>query len=462
MKRHRTHRSGPDNSEFADGGLSRKVLVALLVALPMLATIGYGATDMWAFMPLALLTALIIVLWTAVGLKQGSILLSSSPLQLPLVALILLGLIQLLPLGGTVESGLLAMPAVSTLSLDPYSTRFFTIRLVLLLVFFSASLTFLGGKTALKRTAVAVVIFGALMAFAGILQRLASPDAIYGMRLTPQAIPFGPFVNQHHFAAFMEMTGGVTLGLLLGDVVERNKKGLLLIALILMFIAVSMTGSRGGMISTLGVAAFGLFAHFYLGRRKEPATDGRSFGLRAAAVAAVVLMVAAVSVLLLSGADPLARGLGIQSGQADVTSGRTHFWWVALKIFSDNPIIGAGFDAFGVAFSRYDTWNGLFRVEQAHNDYLQTLADGGLLAFACVLAFIFLFLKRALAVIKTSTSPSRRSIAVGAMAGCIGILIHSFLDFPLRTPSNAFFFLLLVTMATVPLGDERNSPKVTD
>ena len=47
------------------------------------------------------------------------------------------------------------------------------------------------------------------MAFFGILQRLAHPEGIYGFRETPQAIPFGPFVNQHHFAAFMEMTSGV-------------------------------------------------------------------------------------------------------------------------------------------------------------------------------------------------------------------------------------------------------------
>jgi O-antigen ligase len=63
-----------------------------------------------------------------------------------------------------------------------------------------------------------------------------------------------------------------------------------------------------------------------------------------------------------------------------VTSGRSHFWGVAWQVFLANPIIGAGLDAFGVAYPKYDNWNGQFRVEQAHNDYLQILADAGILA----------------------------------------------------------------------------------
>ena len=88
------------------------------------------------------------------------------------------------------------------------------------------------------------------------------------------------------------------------------------------------------------------------------------------------VVIAAAGVLFLSGADPLVRGTGLRGGKGDVTSGRMHFWSVAWQIFLEHPIAGAGFDAFGVAFTRLDTWNGYFRVEQAHNDYLQMLADG--------------------------------------------------------------------------------------
>src|SRR5690606_17649608 len=118
------------------------------------------------------------------------------------------------------------------------------------------------------------------------------------------------------------------------------------------------------------------------------------------------------------------------------SSGRLHFWSIAFKIFLANPVIGSGFDAFGVAFTRYDTWNGMFRVEQAHNDYLQILAEGGVLGLTCVLAFVVLLFQNGLANIARATG-FRRDAAIGAMAGCFGVLLHSFFDFPLRTPSNA-------------------------
>ena len=109
----------------------------------------------------------------------------------------------------------------------------------------------------------------------------------------------------------------------------------------------------------------------------------------------------------------------------------------------DHPILGAGYDAFGVAFTRYDTWNGVFRIEQAHNDYLQALADAGIAGFVYVAAFIFWLFKKGFGVIAEATDLFRSSSSVGALAGCFGILIHSFFDFPLRTPVNAFLFLLM-------------------
>jgi O-antigen ligase len=426
-----------------------KAAVVLIAAIPMLAMAGYGAVDVWSLIPLSVLTIILLVLWTTDGIKRDEFRFSGSSLQIPLLTLIGLGCIQLLPLGG---SGA-AEPGVSSLSLDAFATRIFTIRLFLLFLFFAATLTFLNGKRRVQRIVTAVIIFGSLMAFVGILQKLTSPEAIYGLRPTPQAIPFGPFVNQHHFAAFMEMTIGLTLGMLLGGSVARDKKPFYLIALVLMAIAVVMTGSRGGMVGVFATASFVLITAYAALRSSR--TQGGNSGLKIALGAAAVLIAAVGGVLFLSGADPLVRGIGLDGARADVTSGRMHFWSVAWQIFLENPLIGAGFDAFGVAFTKFDTWNGYFRVEQAHNDYLQMLTDGGVLAFACVAAFIFLLFRRGVVVIRNSTSPGRRSAAIGALAGCIGILVHSFFDFPLRTVSNSYFFLLLAAVATVSLGDER-------
>ena len=58
------------------------------------------------------------------------------------------------------------------------------------------------------------------------------------MRETSGARPFGPFVNQHHFATFMQMTGGLALALLFGKKAGREQKILLAAAIVVMAFAV--------------------------------------------------------------------------------------------------------------------------------------------------------------------------------------------------------------------------------
>jgi len=215
--------------------------------------------------------------------------------------------------------------------------------------------------------------------------------------------------------------------------------------------AIVFTGSRGGVISYLGVIAFAAVASF---ARRTAATDDehgtrarRNRNLLVMTAAGGLIILVLGSVLFLGGETSLLRGIGLQASQSDLTSGRAHFWNIGWTIFLAHPIIGSGFDSFGAAFSRYDTWTGMYRVEQAHNDYLQTLADGGILAFICVAAFVFILIRKGISAMGSRTNNLDRSIATGALAGCLGILIHSFFDFPLRTTANAFFFLLLVVLA---------------
>ena len=101
----------------------------------------------------------------------------------------------------------------------------------------------------------------------------------------------------------------------------------------------------------------------------------------------------------------------------------------------------------------------MYRVEQAHNDYLQILADAGIAGFGCTAAFIFLFFRKSVSVIRNSANRFGRDAAIGALAGCVGIMVHSFFDFPLRTTSNAFFFLLLVVIAVAGFDLHRRAKK---
>ena len=436
---------------FQPGNPTRisSAIFALLCIVPAFATVLFGAVDSATWVIISLFWAVLVCLWLAESWSKGGIAYSSSSLQLSLVALIILGLAQILPIG---DGG-------NSVSFDPYATRFFIIRLVIFLTFLAAALTFINSHKRLQRIVALLVIFGAAMAFFGILQRLANPDGIYGMRLTPQAIPFGPFVNQHHFAALMQMTGGLTLALLFGRDTTREKKYMLAIALVISGIATVLTGSRGGLLGFLAMSGFAALLSFVSGRRSRSGEGQRNtgkvvFAAGTLAFGAVVIGTA----LLIGGNDLVLRGIGAVSADADVSTGRLHFWPVALKIFWANPILGSGFDSFGVAFTRYDTWSGLLRVEQAHNEYLQMLAEGGVVGIVAVGAYVVRLLTKGLAVV-SSTTGFRQSAAIGALAGCVGIMVHSFFDFPLRTNSNMFVFLLLTAIATVTVVSDEHQKR---
>lgn len=453
--------SAPSDAEITEEKSSffSSIIFVLLCVILVFSVIVYGAVDTGSLAILSLLSGFILILWLADAWKTGRFKYNSSYLQIPLLALILLGLIQLLPLRSFgVSEELLPVRSVSSLSIDPYITRLAIIRLCVDLTFFAAVLTFVNHRDRLKKLILTIIIFSSIMAFFGILQRLANAESIYGVRPALQSIPFASFFNQHHFAAFMEMTIGLTLGILFGKGAKKDMQILLIIAALIMGMAIIFTGSRGGMISFLAVLGFILFTNVLWNRQKSDDENESDISLsrfrRNLALVGgglVLILVLFGSVILLGGDQSLMRGVGLNSDGGDLSNGRTHFWSVAVQIFFDYPILGAGLDAFGTAFPHYDSWNGMYRVEQAHNDYLQILADAGILGFICVIAFIFLLFKQSLKTIGKTSDPFRRNAAIGALAGCFGIIVHSFFDFPLRTPSNAFYFLTMAALATVSI-----------
>ena len=413
----------------------------LICFLPAFGTIVFGAVDLATWVVITVIAAAMAMIWLIDGWRGKGYLVNTSPIQLPLVGWVLIGFFQLLPI------------FESTISLEPYATRLFEGRLVIFAFFFCACLTFINNEKRLRRVVWFIVIFGAGLAFFSVLQRLANPEGIYGMRRSAQAITFGPFVNQHHFAGFMAMTAGPGLALLFGGDLRRDRRILVAFSVVIMGVAVVMTSSRGGLLAFTATLAFTVIATLAFGRAKKNERVGGTTPTRLLAVGAggiALLLLIFGSALLLGGNDALFRGTGVTAVPAgDISNGRYHIWPIAISIFLEHPFVGAGFDAFGVAFTKFDSWPGELRVEQAHNEYLQTLADAGVVGFLCLLAFLGMLFRKGFQVIRDSGAGFRRNAAVGALAGCFGIVVHSFFDFPLRTYSNGFVFLILSAIATV-------------
>ena len=152
-------------------------------------------------------------------------------------------------------------------------------------------------------------------------------------------------------------------------------------------------------------------------------------------------------VLLLGGESGLARLVGTVNSD-DPTTGRTHFWAVTMQIIAERPLLGAGLGAYSLAYTRYDTRGGMYRIEQAHNDYLQLLSDTGVVGGIFGLLFIVALYRIGLRRLR-SADVYRRGVALGALAGCTGAFVHSIFEFSLHTTSNALLFLVLAALATL-------------
>jgi O-antigen ligase len=426
------------------------LIVCLAIILSALA---YGMVHYWALAIFFIGGVSLLVLWLIDSWGLGSFRISRNVLQLPLVGMFLLGMFQLLPLRHPEDVGTHSIPLVSSLSFDPYSTRFILIQVAALLIYFAAVLVFTDTPKRLRLLVRTITVFGFFLAIFGLTQSFTSPDKVYWIRDIPQAQAFGPFINRHHFAGYMELALALPLGLVFTGAIEREKKFIYLFAAGLMAVALIMTNSRGALISLFAellflVATMGLRRRHKHKKRESEKHKPRIKSASAKAGLALAMVVALfVSVVLLGGEEALTRMVGSVNTD-DPTTGRAHFWSVTVDIIKNHPFVGTGLGAFGVVYTGYDSRNGMYRLEQVHNDYLQVLSDGGIVGAVLGLFFIVGLFRMGFAR-RESRDDFRRGVATGALAGCFAVLVHSFFDFTLHTPANALLFLVLAALATM-------------
>ena len=334
--------------------------------------------------------------------------------------------------------------------------------------FLAAFGLFLGGllrvfeRVGTRRVVVGIVWLGGVLALVGIIQKALLGDSAYlGMRIyglwEPENLlttPFGPFVNKNHFAGWMVMALPLTLGYfiaLLERSAHRRMTGwrdwfvwwstaeggsLLMVgfAAIVMGLALMLTNSRSG----IGAFAGAVGIVTLLALRSLPSRGARL-------VVAGSLAVFFVTSLAWAGAEVVFRRF------SDAPAGvqmRLDGWGDGVDIIRDFPIAGTGLNTYGTATlfyadSGHDRW---FR--EAHNDYLQILAEGGLLVGIPVAVFIAVFVvavRRRFG--EEAWGHPSYWVRVGAVVGLCAIALQSLVEFSLQMPGNAALFVVLAAMA---------------
>lgn len=389
----------------------------------------FGAVEVWSESILEICAGLLFVGWAVMVFLDDRVKIHWMPLNWPLLGLFAIGLAQF----------------VLRATAYPFLTRVELLKLAAyLLIFFLSTQVFRE-----RRDLTTLVWYLNVLCFAvsllGIVQYFTSEAKIYGIvTRTAGGNPFGPFVNRNHFAGFVELILPAGLALMVFRGLRRDMIPMMGLLTIIPVGAMILSGSRGGIVSfAFEVTVLALLARF----RKAPE--------RSRLVALAIVGFAALALVIWLGAgSAIERFSTLRPG--DVTlSRRASMVRGAAHIFFDHPIKGVGLGSLVAVYPRYETHYDGYVVDHVHNDYMELIAEMGILGGLCGFAFLWILFRDARNCFTAEQGHFSRAIHAGAIAALCGLLLHSLVDFNLHIPSNALLFLLQAYLATsLPLPSE--------
>jgi O-antigen ligase len=439
------------------------IFYSLLAIIP-LTVIPYGAVEPWWVAVFECAVFLLAIAGVAAAVSSKSPTRADLKLVAPLLALILFMVLQSLPLlPGSAATKV-------ALSADPYGTRMFAVKLLALVVFGFMLLRHISSNSRLRTLIYLVIGVGAACAVFGILRKSFQHEPGFLLpALSNDGRSFAQFVNRNHFAFLMEMALGLTLGVLIGDNSRRRKLAVFLPIALLLWVALVFSNSRGGILASLcQLLLLGVMLDpLRRSDRQSPGTIWTRFqslvgGLALRAFLVVCLIaVFAYGVGWIGGESvvsnfELAGTAFTQQGMENrANTSRREIWSATWQAIKANPIAGAGFGGYWIAIRKYHDASGEFTPQQAHNDYLELLASGGLIGCALVAWFVVVFASRARKSLRSHDAYCRGA-TLGALAGIFGVLLHSFVDFGLHITANAVIFCTLIVIVLHCSGETRS------
>jgi hypothetical protein len=278
----------------------------------------------------------------------------------------------------------------------------------------------------------ALLWFGTALAVVSMLTVFSSPEGIvfWLFRARSDRRTLGPFVYYNQYAAFIEAVLPLAL---VWAILDQRRRLLYSVIGALLLASVVAGGSRAGTILCLAeVIVIPLIA---LGQ-----------GVISRRAAGRVLL-ASVSTLVVLGAVAGWDVIWKRLQEPNPYAVRKDFLLSSLEMVRDRPLTGFGLGTWPEVypgFARFD--DGLF-ANQAHNDWAQWAAEGGIPFFLLMVG-----------VVAGAVRPAFRSLWG---LGLLAVFVHCFVDYPMqqRPALAAFFFALLgiVTASRDPGGQEHHS-----
>lgn len=438
----------------------RQAIRSALVPAYVLLCIGLGGSvqGVWGVAALQLL-AIAIIGWSL--LAKDSLPLSGAAKALFVIAglMVLIVLVQLIPLPPAIWSALPGREPVMAgyrllgqrspslpISLTPYETA--ATVLTLLPPFAVLTAMLVAGAYRASWLAIAI-LFGTFAAvLLGALQvgsSGATDSPWYLYSITNYGVATGFFANSNHMATLLVISVPFLFAMI-ADLHRRARNPRARSAVLLIAVA-------GILLLLVGIFLNGSLAVLLLGPAVviTSATMLLPQGMRLRGPLSVVALVSLAAILMVY-LTPLNDKFGASNATSFDT--RQTMWSTTITAIRDNAGLGSGVGSFEQVYPRYEdpaAVNSTF-VNHAHNDYLEIALETGIAGVLLVVGFLLWWAGRAV--------PIWRSAAVDryALAGSIAsaaILIHSLVDYPLRTAALSTIMAASLALMARPRSREQ-------
>jgi O-antigen ligase len=287
-----------------------------------------------------------------------------------------------------------------------------------------------------------LAFFAMLVAMYGLYQYLSGSNLVWGQ---PRDESYrnrasGPYICPNHYAGFLEMLLPLALSLTVTGRMNAVLRVGLGYATLVILAGIAASQSRAGWVAcAISVVFCGLCLLRTRGYRK---------------LAAVVLVIVSIGGywLYTKTLQERVAALQVTGHGKDI---RFRLWTAGIKIWKESPWFGAGPDHYDFRYRQHRDAvdRAQARPGRAHNDYVNTLADYG--ACGLVLALLPLGVaawtaRRCWPYVQRSNNDfgqkksSRLAVVVGVCGGLVAIAVHSFFDFNMHIPANAFLAVALL------------------
>ena len=421
--------------------IARVLLVVTLCAAPW----AFGAVESWGWGTMMVLSLLTLILWAGGCAHRGVLKVYWSPLYWPYLAFLLLGVIQLL----------------AGWNADHVATREAVLKIVTNLVFFFLAGQLLNAQPENGRTLEWLGLIVTLSAFALCILGLAQlflgvgPRVIY-WKIPVAGWPFGPYVNHNNYAGLMEMFLPIAAAYILSRSLHPIPRLLLWSGVVMVILSIWISGSRG---ATVVVLIEGLILAGILLRYRSNYVSLRSF----LAVLGVLLIAAVVFSGIVSTGRVASRAWGVFEPNSSLEAklgDRFKVGIETLHMARSHPWLGVGVGCFEYVFPQHLTFSTDLHWTHAHDDFLEAASETGLPGVVLMLVALVLFFRIAFRHLEGRLLHKWGWIQMGAAVGAVGLLCHSFVDFNLRIPANAAWFVVCLAIATHPRPAMENPPKI--